>query len=236
MLMQFFFYTDGSKSQDGVGCAVVSDSTVLKRKLPDFSSVFTAEVLAVSNALKFVFNSVPCGRNVVFTDSMSVLSSVNNLLPHHFLVQEIQEWLILINNRKKIKVNFCWVPSHVGVTGNEKADAAAKAATRLSHITDRKVPHTDLKQVIHCYTMRSGKSNGQGWMGMMTLFMLITSDVYVLINYTSFSESLFILCSIAALLWLRYKRADIHRPIKVVVDLRPMQLTTDRLYDHEMVQ
>ncbi|XP_076030815.1 large neutral amino acids transporter small subunit 2-like [Oratosquilla oratoria] len=51
--------------------------------------------------------------------------------------------------------------------------------------------------------------------GMMTLFMLITSDVYVLINYTSFSESLFILCSIAALLWLRYKRADIHRPIKV---------------------
>lgn len=49
----------------------------------------------------------------------------------------------------------------------------------------------------------------------MTLFMLITSDLQVLINYISFSESLFILMSIAALLWLRYKEPNKHRPIKV---------------------
>ena len=49
----------------------------------------------------------------------------------------------------------------------------------------------------------------------MTVFMLITSDMQLLINYISFSESLFIMMSIAALLWLRYKQPDRPRPIKV---------------------
>ncbi|XP_068236766.1 large neutral amino acids transporter small subunit 2-like isoform X2 [Palaemon carinicauda] len=53
------------------------------------------------------------------------------------------------------------------------------------------------------------------FLGFMTVFMLISSDVAVLINYISFSESAFILTSIAALLWLRYKEPDRHRPIKV---------------------
>lgn len=49
----------------------------------------------------------------------------------------------------------------------------------------------------------------------MTLFMLITSDMQVLINYISFTEALFILMSIAALLWLRYREPNRPRPIKV---------------------
>ncbi|KAK4288900.1 hypothetical protein Pmani_038102 [Petrolisthes manimaculis] len=53
------------------------------------------------------------------------------------------------------------------------------------------------------------------FLGLMTLFMLITSDLQMLINYISFTESLFILMSIGALLWLRYKEPNRHRPIKV---------------------
>lgn len=53
------------------------------------------------------------------------------------------------------------------------------------------------------------------FLGLMTLFMLITSDMQVLINYISFTESLFILMSIAALLWLRYRDPHRTRPIKV---------------------
>nr|XP_045592455.1 large neutral amino acids transporter small subunit 2-like [Procambarus clarkii] len=53
------------------------------------------------------------------------------------------------------------------------------------------------------------------FLGIMTVFMLITSDMQVLINYISFTESLFILLSIAALLWLRIKEPNRHRPIKV---------------------
>ena len=45
--------------------------------------------------------------------------------------------------------------------------------------------------------------------------MLCSSDVYTLINYTSFVESGFIGISVAGLLYLRYKCPDMHRPIKV---------------------
>ncbi len=51
----------------------------------------------------------------------------------------------------------------------------------------------------------------------MSLVMLCSSDVYTLINYTSFVESGFIGISVAGLLYLRYKCPDLPRPIKVTV-------------------
>ncbi|KAL0101807.1 hypothetical protein PUN28_019148 [Cardiocondyla obscurior] len=49
----------------------------------------------------------------------------------------------------------------------------------------------------------------------ITLVLLIIEDVYVLINYVSFVEALFTTLSVSGLLWLRYKKPDLHRPIKV---------------------
>ena len=45
--------------------------------------------------------------------------------------------------------------------------------------------------------------------------MLMTDDLYDLINYTSFVESLFQLVSVTGLLYLRWKEPDRERPIKV---------------------
>ncbi|XP_046580344.1 Y+L amino acid transporter 2-like [Haliotis rubra] len=49
----------------------------------------------------------------------------------------------------------------------------------------------------------------------MSLVMLCSNDVYALINYGSFVESLFIALSVAGLLFLRYTRPNMERPIKV---------------------
>lgn len=49
----------------------------------------------------------------------------------------------------------------------------------------------------------------------ITLALLSIEDVYVLINYVSFVEALFTTLSVSGLLWLRYKRPDLHRPIKI---------------------
>lgn len=45
--------------------------------------------------------------------------------------------------------------------------------------------------------------------------MLLVSDVYVLITYSSIVESFFIMLSVSAVLYFRYKRPTMDRPIKV---------------------
>ena len=50
-------YTDGSKSDSGVGCAAVLKRTAYTAKLPDTASVFTAEMEAVAMALETAYKS-----------------------------------------------------------------------------------------------------------------------------------------------------------------------------------
>lgn len=52
---------------------------------------------------------------------------------------------------------------------------------------------------------------------LVTVSLLVIKDVYVLINYVSFVEALFTLISVSGLLWLRYKRPNAQRPIKVSI-------------------
>ncbi|BES97903.1 Amino acids transporter [Nesidiocoris tenuis] len=49
----------------------------------------------------------------------------------------------------------------------------------------------------------------------LSLIMLISSDIYQLITYASFVESFFTMMTVGGLLWLRYKQPNMHRPIKV---------------------
>lgn len=49
----------------------------------------------------------------------------------------------------------------------------------------------------------------------MSLFMLVSSDVFVLIDYFSQVLWLSVAASIAGLLWLRVKRPEVQRPVKV---------------------
>lgn len=55
------------------------------------------------------------------------------------------------------------------------------------------------------------------FLGVLSLGYLCTTNIYSLIEYASFVESMFILCSIAGLLYLRWKNPGMERPIKVSI-------------------
>ena len=115
-------------------------------------SAFTAELMAVFSAVRYIFfNFSHCANLVLFTDSKSLLSSLGQLFPSNQLVQDIQDWIFLLASRKGIKLEFCWVPSHVGIVGNERADVAAKDAIRLDHCSGMGIPISDFRNVIRCY-------------------------------------------------------------------------------------
>ena len=73
---------------------------------------------------------------------MSSLQSINGFNLDSDLVQKfLKDYIILAKNGKNIVL--CWIPSHVRILGNEKADAAAKLALSLS-VTPMKLPATGM--------------------------------------------------------------------------------------------
>ena len=95
-------------------------------RLPDDSSIYTAELRAILLALKHVCYSK--GKSfLILSDSLSSLQSILNLkYDHPVLVQILDLYTELTRDRREIA--FIWVPGHVGIRGNLAADSAAKDA------------------------------------------------------------------------------------------------------------
>ena len=110
--------------------------------MPPSASIFTAELHGILKALQEIL--LADDRHfTVYCDSRSVLQSLSNFNPRHPLVLEIMEWLLLAKRRGKV-VDFCWVPAHVGVTGNERADDLAKVAASAVPPRNFKLPYKDV--------------------------------------------------------------------------------------------
>ena len=61
-------YTDGSKEDSKVGCAVISDNHSNMQRIPDDSSIFTAEAKAIDLALDFISTCDANNKFIIFSD------------------------------------------------------------------------------------------------------------------------------------------------------------------------
>ena len=136
-------YTDGSKVETKVASAYVCPYGTKGYRLRDGSSIFTAEVEAINQALTFVKVSTRKSF-VIFSDSMSVLQAIESRESKNPLVNSVlQACLEILSNGKFI--TFCWIPNHRDITGNEHAAArAAKDALSKARTTHFELPCTDV--------------------------------------------------------------------------------------------
>ena len=115
-------YTDGSKQDEKVACSVISPNFTDSIRLPDNSSIFTAEAKAIDIALYHIRDQ-PEKQFIIYSDSLSVLKSHKDLHHRNPLIQQIFKKYYYLSASKEIV--FCWLPSHVNIRGNELADSEA---------------------------------------------------------------------------------------------------------------
>jgi hypothetical protein len=132
--------------------AAISGPHLSTKRLPDNSSILSAEARAILLALHIVDMSArECF--LFLSDSLSCLQSIENRKLNHPLVLEIITFTHqLIDDGKQL--TFMWLPSHAGLAGNVSADAAAKAALNLPESLIP-VPYTDFYPIINNYISSS---------------------------------------------------------------------------------
>ena len=106
-------------------------------------SVFTAEAQAIKNALAFAERRKD-RHTLILSDSLSVLTSLSNLYCTDPRILSIKDGVDRLVKRDRT-ISFLWVPSHIGIRGNEAADQLAKDALSLERVSAGSIPHSDLR-------------------------------------------------------------------------------------------
>ena len=141
-------YTDGSKVGAAVAAAAMTGPTLLVNRLPNSSSILSAEARGILLALSIIESSAH-DEFLILTDSFSCLQSIENRKLDHPLILEIVVTVHqLIASGKRII--FIWLPSHTGLAGNVAVDAAAKAALNLAE-SQTPVPFSDFYPLINTH-------------------------------------------------------------------------------------
>ena len=119
-------YSDGSKSDEGVGASVVFDGRIIASSLPHCTTILSAELYALTIAVDRAKSSNK--NSIILTDSYNALLALLDRDNEHPIVKKHQYGSngITENNKRAV---FCWIPSHVGIFGNEMADQATRAAS-----------------------------------------------------------------------------------------------------------
>ncbi|UYV61642.1 hypothetical protein LAZ67_1005714 [Cordylochernes scorpioides] len=143
-------YTDGSRDElghTGSGCLIKTTNGIekMKRRNPDFCSVFRSELIAIYEALKSI-------RNTNYQD-IWILTDSRSAIQHLSHTGELRDKVsrniigYLQKLSKTSKIHLQWIPSHVGIEGNEAADVLAKKGTKEPLPQKNKITFKEIETV-----------------------------------------------------------------------------------------
>lgn len=163
----YHLFTDASKlSQNGlVGAAVwiPKFKISLKYKLPQTSSVYSGEAVALLEAALFI-KTRGLSKSVIFSDSLSCLQDITKFPSHskvNFeIILKIKETLFQCHC-SGLDVTLVWIPSHSGICGNELADSCAKEAVVMGCNKYNKIFPRDLHSLAKSDMLQSWNESWQ---------------------------------------------------------------------------
>lgn len=140
-------YTDASKINYETGAAIWDPKlkTSGQYKLNSKFSVYTAELVAILEALKYI-KSIGKDNFVILSDCKSALDKINNISENSKLNYIIYEIITLFQELTLSKiVKFAWIKAHCGLRDNEIVDNMAKNASEVGHSVEYKCNIEDMQ-------------------------------------------------------------------------------------------
>lgn len=141
---------------------------IKKRSITNTSSVFTAECIALNDALDIaLLNSDHHFK--IFSDSLSALFCLQNpkidIKINRYIFEIKKKYNEFKQKSTNSNIELLWISSHIDILGNEKADILAKTATKAQPDNCIFIPFTDfresLKYKCNLSTKRYIKEQGQ---------------------------------------------------------------------------
>lgn len=143
-----YIYVDGSKQHEKTGAAYYHSNTksfkIIKFRYD--TTIFSAELTAIYEAIKFASNQLVSKNILILSDSLSSLLKLSHLdleANCNFLLIKIIEAFNETGKQGK-NIQFVWVPAHKGIPGNEQADKLAKQGLEQGLPTTYLQPYTEL--------------------------------------------------------------------------------------------
>ena len=98
----------------------------------------------------------------IFSDSLSVLKALNHTSSKNPQIQKLLENCHELLAYKEIVL--CWIPSHIGIQGNEMVDKQAKSSLSLEP-TSFKIPFSNFKPSINKYILEEWQTSWNNSIG-----------------------------------------------------------------------
>lgn len=149
-----YIYTDGSVCNKSVGSAFVmlnQEGIILhydRYKLPDYSTIFDAELIAIKTALEYIENLHQSQNETItlISDSLSSLQAIANPYNTNELVHQIKRKALNLNTTQGHELILQHIKSHSNNFGNDLADNLANQARTRGKFINLKMSKQYIKK------------------------------------------------------------------------------------------